>query len=90
MKPQLRKPKPAAASVNTVDVEAIINRGGSAPAIQPTQEQESPKSRRKSVIVYFDPQMLRQVDEVANSQVIKTSRQRWIMEAIVEKLQRSE
>jgi hypothetical protein len=58
--------------------------------MQPTQEQKPPKSRRKSVIVYFDPQMLRQVDEVANSHVIKTSRQRWIMEAIVEKLQRSE
>lgn len=90
MKPQLqlRKPKPAAASANVVDVEAIINRGGTAPATQPTQE--SPKGVRKSVIVYFEPEMLRQVDEAAKTQVIKTSRQRWIMEAIVEKLQRAE
>lgn len=83
--PQLRKPKPAAGIGSNVDVEAIINRGGSAPATQ-TQEQEPQKIERKSVIVYFDPEMLRRVDEAASSQVIKTSRQRWIMEAIVEKL----
>jgi ATP-dependent Clp protease ATP-binding subunit ClpA len=71
-----------------VDVEAIINRGGSAPATQPQESQKG--SARKSVIVYFEPEMLQRVDDVASSQVIKTSRQRWIMEAIVEKLQREE
>ncbi len=88
--PQLRKPKPTAASNNAVDVEAIINRGGSSPATQSAQEQETPKTGRKSVIVYFEPEMLSRVDKAASSQVIKTSRQRWIMEAIVEKLQSQE
>lgn len=90
MKPQLRKPKPTAASDNAVDVEAIINRGGSSPATQSAKEQEPTKIGRKSVIVYFEPEMLSKVDKATSSQVIKTSRQRWIMEAIVEKLQRDE
>ena len=80
MKPQLRKPTSA------LDVEAVINRGGSAPATQEAT-QEPQKSGRKTVIVYFEPEMLRRVDEAASSQIIKTSRQRWIMEAIVAKLQ---
>jgi hypothetical protein len=71
-----------------VDVEAIINRGGSAPT---SNAPEQPKgSARKSVIVYIEPDILQRVDEAVSAQIIKTSRQRWMMEAILEKLNRDQ
>ena len=54
----------------------------------PPPKQAKVGRERKSVIVYFDPEMLRRVDKSCTSKLIKTSRQRWMMEAIVEKLDR--
>jgi hypothetical protein len=43
---------------------------------------------RKPVIMYLDPEDLRCVDEARGAWRIKTSRQRWLMEVIIEKLDR--
>ena len=76
---QLSKPTHS----STVDVEAIINRGGSEP-----QNGAGKPQGRKQVIVYFEPKILVEVDEACKASPIKTSRQRWLMEAVHEKLQR--
>jgi hypothetical protein len=73
-----------------VDVEAMIRHGGQVPATVPRRKSWVEKTGCKAVNVYFEPEMLRRVNEATNSQIVRTSRQRWIMEAIVEKLQREE
>jgi hypothetical protein len=83
---QLRRPISQGA-VDSTEIETIINRGGSSPT--QTKEQEHVSHIRKSVIVYFDPAVLDRVDRARRLLRIKTSRQRWLMEAILEKLDRS-
>ena len=70
------------------EVEAIINRGGSTPG-PATKSTARSAEVRKTVIVYFDPKVLNRIDEVRRSLRIKTSRQRWLMEAIMSELDRS-
>jgi predicted Co/Zn/Cd cation transporter (cation efflux family) len=73
-----------------VDVEATICHGGSVSATVARRKSWVEKTGCKAVNVYFEPEMLRRVNEATRSQMVRTSRQRWIMEAIVEKLQREE
>jgi hypothetical protein len=85
MKPQLRKPQSVPQSGQAaVDVEALINRGGSAP--QPTAEPEEPE--RKPIMVHIPTGVLSDIERLRKTRRIKTSRTAWIMEAIVEKLDR--
>ena len=85
---QFRKPVSILNTALEQNIEAIINRGGSSPATAPRSAARSGEVR-KSVIVYFDPKVLDRVDEVRRSLRIKTSRQRWLMEAIMRELDRS-
>ncbi len=91
MKPQLRKPQSVPQSGQAaVDVEALINRGGSAP--QPTAgpiataEPEEPE--RRPIMVHIPTGVLSDIERLRKTRRIKTSRTAWIMEAIVEKLDR--
>lgn len=86
MKPQLRKPLPTGKG-SAVDVEAIINRGGSAPARETTLT-EAPEPGRKPVMVHIATDVLSEIEHVRKARRVKTSRTAWIMEAIVEKLDR--
>lgn len=88
MKPQLRKPQSVPQSGQAaVDVEALINRGGSAP--QPTAEPEEPEEpERRPIMVHIPTGVLSDIERLRKTRRIKTSRTAWIMEAIVEKLDR--
>ena len=67
-------------------VESVIRRGGTVASEVGEYRKKRP---RKSVIVYFDPNVLVAVDNARAAARISTSRQRWIIEAILEKLDRA-
>jgi hypothetical protein len=72
------KPKRIAAPAG-VDVEALISKGGSTPG--------KPKTNEEAALVLRLPMvMIEQIHVLLKARPIKTSRHRWIVEAVHEKL----
>jgi hypothetical protein len=82
-----RKPKPSAAEGH-VDVEALINKGGSIakPEAAPGPDPES--TLRVPLRIPLD--IVGEVDDSCRARRVRTSRNHWILEAIVEKLEREQ
>jgi hypothetical protein len=78
-----RKPKGQAAP--TVDVEALINRGGSA-AGSPSPEAEVKTST--PILLRIPAEMMGQLDAALKARPVRLPRHTWILEAIHEKLSR--
>jgi len=76
-----RKPK-AADTTASVNVDELINRGGSPSGKAETADVATP------VVLRIPTAMLSQIDALVKAQPIKTPRHRWILEAIHEKLSR--
>ena len=75
-----RKPHPIAP---TVDVEALINRGGSAPGSPPPEEAaKSPTP----ILLRVPAEMMDQLDAALKARPVRLPRHTWILEAIHEKL----
>lgn len=71
--------------IATTDVDAIINRGGSVVA----ESRATPtKSKRKPILIKLDIAVLNQIETAARRRKVKTTRQTWIEEAVIEKLAR--
>lgn len=70
-----------------VDVEEIINRGGTI-ATNNIRKKSSKDRIRKSILIKLFQETLEKIDIVLESRPIKTTRQRWIEEAILEKLKK--
>ena len=79
-----RKPKPA--DQGTVDIEALIHKGGSVAG----QGASASKAKVAPVILRIPSQMLDRVDAAVQARAVPTPRTTWILEAIVEKLEREE
>lgn len=79
-----RKPKPMASDSAAVDIEALIHKGGSVAG------EGSPQggNKRKRVMLRLPLAMLEKVDAALSTRPLDTARTTWIMEAIVEKLER--
>jgi hypothetical protein len=82
-----RKPKKTteskpARSKKTVDVAALINKGGS--VVQSNAE----KNEEKPVIQRVPEAILKRVDEAVAARRVKTSRNTWINEAILDLLEK--
>ncbi len=102
--PITRKPKPASENgAPPVDVEALIAKGGSvgsgsvgitsatggADARAQAQGSADSDARREVAFTLRVPApLLQSLDQHLNEQPFKTPRQRWILEAIVQKLER--
>ena len=87
-------PKPRAASVplgkTTVDVDALINRGGSvaghpAPAGRPAKAVED---EVMLVQLRLPPPLVEKIDATVKARLIKIPRHTWLLEAVMEKLKR--
>jgi hypothetical protein len=79
-----RKPKPAAPEGPSIDIDALIHKGGSV-----VGEGAPPaKQRLVPVMLRLPPAMLEKVDASVHTRVVPTARTTWIMEAIAEKLER--
>jgi hypothetical protein len=88
MKPQLRKPQPVpeASPVDEARIREVINRGLSKPEDVKAQEPQEPE--RKPIMVHVPTDVLAEIERVRKVRRVKTSRTAWIMEAILEKLDR--
>lgn len=79
-----RKPKPTASDSAAVDIEALIHKGGSVAGEGSHQGDHKPIR----VMLRLPPEMLEKVDALVDARPLPTARTTWIMEAIVEKLER--
>ena len=75
--------KPKMGSVADVDINALINKGGSV-----ASETGQDKSTTGSLVLRLPTDMLTQVDTAVKARPIKIPRHTWILEAIHEKLSR--
>jgi hypothetical protein len=78
-----RKPHPA--TEPAVDVDALINRGGSSPGTPPPESQAKPPT---PILLRIPTDMLEQLDAALKARPVRLPRHTWILEAIHEKLTR--
>ena len=81
-----RKPKPAR-SAGPVDVEALINKGGSVAQFKAAAAAaDSAATPVVPVILRLPSGILGRIDDAVKARPVKMPRHTWILEAIVEKL----
>jgi hypothetical protein len=79
-----RKPKRSSgAATKQVDVDALINKGGSVAGKNGGQEKNA-----VPVILRVPGDILQKVDASVQARRIKTPRHTWLLEAVLEKLER--
>lgn len=79
-----RKPKSSSFIQENMNVEALINRGGS-PARSTAGKV---KDNHVSVVLRLPAEMLERIDAEVQSRPVKTPRHTWLLEAVHEKLSR--
>lgn len=80
-----RKPKPDASSA--IDVDALIAKGGSVPQ-NPLEESSGSPSKAASFTLRVPPELLAQLDTHLKSKPYRVPRQQWILEAVIQRLER--
>src|SRR5687768_4522595 len=83
-----RKPKPVATAESSVDVDALINKGGSIAKPEASSAFEPEGTAR--VPLRIPSNLVGEVDDSCRARRVRTSRNHWILEAIVEKLEREQ
>jgi hypothetical protein len=83
-----RKPTKKA-EPQAVDVEALIRKGGSVAGEAETGNQSQP-GKAVSVILRIPADVMGRVDQAVQARRIKTPRHTWLLEAIMEKLDREQ
>jgi hypothetical protein len=78
-----RKPKQSSSAAKQVDVDSLINKGGSVAGKNGGQERDT-----VPVILRVPEDILQKVDASVQSRRIKTPRHTWLLEAVLEKLER--
>jgi hypothetical protein len=78
-----RKPK----GKTPVDVDELINKGGT-PAAVPAVAGNGNGGREVPVKLRIREGTLRRIDELVAARPVRTARHSWLMEAVVEKLER--
>lgn len=71
-----------------VDVDALINRGGSVAVSEPVQASPAPLRSTATINLRIPMQVVEKIDESLDTRPVKTPRHRWLMEAVIEKLER--
>ena len=79
-----RKPKAQESNINAVDVDALINKGGSVA----TTTKPEPDTAPIAITLRVPPTLVAKIDTVITSRPIKTPRHTWLLEAVLEKLNR--
>lgn len=85
------KPKPAPQTTSlAVDIEALINKGGSVATNGTPIEDNQDKGKPATVNLRIDSDILKRIDSVVHSRNVRIPRHTWLMEAIIEKLLQEE
>lgn len=77
-----RKPRTEQIATRKIDVDALINKGGSIAQRQDAEQKEKP------VILRVPEDVLERIDATVKARRIKTPRHTWLLEAVLEKLER--
>ena len=86
--PIIRKPKPAAAAAPGIDVNALINKGGG--VARQDVKAEADENATSPVVLRVPNRLLKRIDQALLSRPLKTPRHTWLLEAVLEKLERGE
>lgn len=86
--PITRKPKPSTASPQGVDVDALINKGGSVAGRDAKAEQK--EGAASPVVLRVPNHLLARIDQALASRLLRTPRHTWLLEAVLEKIEREE
>ena len=79
-----KKPKPKA-TAPVVDVDALIRKGGSI-AAEPSPADSGP--RAVSLVLRLPAEVAQRIDQAVQTRRVKTPRHTWLLEAVMEKLER--
>jgi hypothetical protein len=81
-----RRPKPARVTTTPpVDVEALISKGGS---VARAGAEPATSAKTAPVVLRLPPDVLTRVDRAVEARRVKVPRHTWLMEAVIEKLER--
>ena len=81
-----RRPKPAlVATASPVDVDALISKGGS---VARAGAESAAPAKTAPVVLRLPPDVLTRVDRAVEARRVKVPRHTWLMEAVIEKLER--
>ena len=91
--PITRKPNQSTADPNkaAVDVDALINRGGSvatAPQVEENLPLPNPARATATINLRIPLHIVEKIDKSLKTRRVKTPRHTWLMEAVIEKLER--
>lgn len=83
-----RKPQPSvpAGELPPVDIDSLISKGGSVPNPEPTSE--AVKLKVTSMILRIPGEISQRLDQSLRARPVRIPRHTWILEALVEKLDR--
>jgi hypothetical protein len=82
-----RKPTSSGA-INTVDIEALINKGGSVASDAEPRAQSD--ARAVPVVMRIPRSLLTRIDALVATRQLKTPRHTWLLEALLEQVSREE
>ncbi|HCI46210.1 MAG TPA: hypothetical protein DFI00_02835 [Rhodospirillaceae bacterium] len=87
-----RKPKPQTKTEAPKDeraIEALISKGGSV-AETAAKDKERAGGKSTNVVLRLPPEMLARVDEAVEARSLRIPRHTWLLEAVLEKLDREQ
>jgi hypothetical protein len=84
--------RPATTQVerDQVDVDALINKGGSVAQADPAAKTKQADEPEKTVVVNLriPTSMLTEIDEILSTKKVRSSRHVWLLEAVWDKVER--
>lgn len=85
------KPKAKESTQNEDAISALINKGGSVATVTPPDNSRAalPIDKEQNVLLRVPQGLLDKLDAELNKGLVKKKRHPWILEAILEKLERS-
>lgn len=88
-----KKPAKPTADTEGVDIDALINKGGSVPSAQKVESETRTKPQKKvlkggmiPIQLRLSPEIVDRIDNLIEDRVMPTSRHNWFMEAIADKI----
>ena len=82
-----RKPRPI--NAQSVDIEALINKGGT-PSVTVSSKTAQGANKSVPVVLRLPGDMIEQIDTVLKARPVRTPRHTWLLEAAHEKLIREQ
>jgi hypothetical protein len=83
-----RKPARPVSAGSNIDVEALINKGGSTPAREVEPADAPNRGGIAPIVLRLPTSLLNKVDSIIKTRPVRIPRHTWLVEAVYEKIQR--